>query len=87
MNPLLATREAITLPVTIEFLEEDGVYLVSCPLLQGCHAWGDTLDEALRAIPGNFRAMVEARRAKGTLLPEEVRELDLSRPIAIRIVD
>jgi hypothetical protein len=41
---------------------------VSCPWLQGCHAWGETLDEAMRAIPGNIRAMVEVRRQKGSPL-------------------
>ncbi|MCD6553753.1 MAG: type II toxin-antitoxin system HicB family antitoxin [Anaerolineae bacterium] len=34
------------LPVQIERLEE-GIYLASCPAIQGCHAEGHTIGEAL----------------------------------------
>lgn len=60
--PLIQEKESVSVPVVVEFLEEDGVYRVSVPWLQGCRAWGDTLDHALRAIPDNIRAMLEARR-------------------------
>jgi len=61
--------DEIIVPITVEYLE-DHVYQVSCPVLQGCHAWGPTLDEAMRAIPGNIRAMLQARRANGSPIPE-----------------
>jgi predicted RNase H-like HicB family nuclease len=61
--------DELVVPVTIEYLEEDQLYKVSCSILQGCHAWGATLDEAMRAIPGNIRAMLEARRSKGSSIP------------------
>ncbi len=79
-------EESLTLPVTIEFLEEDEVYMVSCSLLQGCHAWGETLDEALRAMPGNIRAMIEARRSKGSPLPEALQDIELDRPFVIKVM-
>jgi predicted RNase H-like HicB family nuclease len=79
-------EESLTLPVTIEFLEEDEIYVVSCPLLQGCRAWGETLDEALRAMPGNIRAMIEARRSQGSPLPETLQDIDLSRPLVIKVM-
>lgn len=37
------------LPVIIE-LDEDGYYIVSCPLFKGCHSYGETIDEALENI-------------------------------------
>ncbi len=37
------------LPIIIE-LDEDGYYIVSCPLFKGCHSYGATIDEALENI-------------------------------------
>ena len=37
------------LPVIIE-LDEEGYYIVSCPLFKGCHSYGETIDEALENI-------------------------------------
>ena len=31
----------------ISIIDEDGVYIVSCPQLKGCHSQGKTIDEAL----------------------------------------
>jgi len=39
----------ITLPVIVE-KDEDGFYVVECPLLKGCYSQGETLDEALKNI-------------------------------------
>lgn len=39
----------ITLPIIVE-KDEDGFYVVECPLLKGCYTQGETLDEALRNI-------------------------------------
>ena len=36
-------------PIVIE-QDEDGVFIVSCPILQGCHTYGKTLEEALLNI-------------------------------------
>ena len=33
------------LPISVE-IDEDGVYIVSCPLFKGCHSSGRTIDEA-----------------------------------------
>jgi len=68
MSEAVALDELIV-PITVDYLEEDHVYKVSCPALQGCHAWGETLDEAIQAISGNIRAMLEARRANGSSIP------------------
>jgi len=42
------------LPIIIE-MDEDGYYIVSCPLFRGCHSYGETIDEALE----NIREVIE----------------------------
>ncbi len=44
----------LTLPVIVE-KDEDGFYVVECPLLKGCYTQGETLDEALK----NIREVIE----------------------------
>ena len=41
--------EKLHLPILIE-TDEDGLYIVSCPLFKGCHSWGETIDEAMKNI-------------------------------------
>lgn len=78
--------DELVVPITVDYLEGDGVYQVSCPALQGCHAWGETLDEALRAIPGNIRAMIEARRVKGSPVPALFEQIGVQVPFVLRMV-
>jgi len=33
--------EKLHLPIIIE-MDEDGYYIVSCPLFRGCHSYGET---------------------------------------------
>ena len=44
----------IHLPIIIE-MDEDGYYIVSCPLFKGCHSYGETIEEAL----DNIREVIE----------------------------
>jgi len=37
------------LPIIIE-MDEDGFYIVSCPLFKGCHSYGETIDAAMENI-------------------------------------
>jgi len=39
----------INLPIIVE-KDEDGFYVVECPILKGCYTQGKTLDEALTNI-------------------------------------
>ena len=41
--------EKLHLPILVE-IDEDGRYIVSCPLFKGCHSWGETIDEAMENI-------------------------------------
>jgi predicted RNase H-like HicB family nuclease len=45
----MAEARKVHLPVLVE-KDEDGFFVVECPLLQGCYTQGNTLDEALKNI-------------------------------------
>ncbi len=78
--------DEIIVPITVEYFEEDRVYKISCPILQGCHAWGETLDDAMRAIPGNIRGMLEARRANGSPIPKLFEHASAQTPLVVRMM-
>jgi len=42
-------KQDIQLPIILE-QDEDGVYIVSCPLFRGCHSYGDSVEEAMKNI-------------------------------------
>ncbi|KAF5429469.1 putative nuclease of the RNAse H fold, HicB family [Candidatus Methanomarinus sp.] len=44
-----SNSKKINLPIIVE-KDEDGFYVVECPLLKGCYTQGETLDEALTNI-------------------------------------
>jgi predicted RNase H-like HicB family nuclease len=37
------------LPIIVE-IDEDGYYIVTCPIFRGCHSYGETIDEAMANI-------------------------------------
>jgi len=43
------TVKKLRFPVIVE-IDEDGYYIVSCPLFKGCHTYGKTIEEALENI-------------------------------------
>ena len=45
---MIGTKK-IHLPVLVE-KDEDGFFVVECPILQGCYTQGKTIDEALKNI-------------------------------------
>jgi len=53
--------------------DEDGIYIATCPALQGCHSQGDTVEEAIENIKDAIRLHIEAREALGEPIPIEVR--------------
>jgi predicted RNase H-like HicB family nuclease len=63
------------LPVEVETLE-DGRFLAVCPTLQGCHAEGETVEEALEYIEDIARIMIELRHEEGLPLPKELATID-----------
>jgi len=46
--------DKLHLPIIVE-IDEDGYYIVSCPLFKGCHSYGETVDEAMT----NIREVIE----------------------------
>jgi predicted RNase H-like HicB family nuclease len=58
------------LKVEVEPLE-DGRYLAVCHDLEGCHAEGDTIAEALENIEDVARIVIELCREKDLPLPPE----------------
>ncbi len=64
--------EKLHLPIIIE-MDEDGYYIVSCPLFRGCHSYGETVDEALE----NIREVIE-------MCLDETKVKDLNKFIGFR---
>ncbi len=62
------------LPVEIHSLEEGG-YLAICPILQGCHAEGETIAEAMDNVQDVARVLLELRAEDGLPIPDGLCEL------------
>ncbi|MCD4798741.1 MAG: type II toxin-antitoxin system HicB family antitoxin [Methanosarcinales archaeon] len=41
--------DKLHLPIIVE-IDEDGYYIVTCPIFKGCHSYGETIDEAMANI-------------------------------------
>ena len=52
--------------------DEDGVYISSCPALQGCHSQGDTYEEAIENLKDAIKLHIEARQSLREPIPIEV---------------
>lgn len=63
------------LPILVE-VDEDGIYIVSCPVFKGCHSYGKTIDEAL----SNIKEVVE-------MCLEEQELVQLNRFIGFREIE
>ncbi len=50
----MTEMKKLHVPVIIE-TDEDGYFIVSCPLFRGCHSFGTTIDEAIE----NIREVIE----------------------------
>ena len=69
----------VRLPVLVE-KDEDGFFVVECPLLQGCYTQGNTLDEALRNIHEVIEMCVEEQKE------EIVEQLDAIQEFSYHVV-
>lgn len=52
--------------------DEDGVYIASCPAIQGCYTQGNTIDEAIENIKDAINLHIEARKSLDEPVPVEV---------------
>lgn len=55
-------------PITIEACEEGG-FFADCPILQGCHAEGETYTKALENIQDVIKIHLQARKEHQEILP------------------
>ncbi|MBI4339650.1 MAG: type II toxin-antitoxin system HicB family antitoxin [Chloroflexi bacterium] len=55
--------------VTLE-QDEDGFFVVSCPMLKGCHSQGRTEEEAIANIKEAIRGYLASMEKHGEALPE-----------------
>lgn len=51
--------------------DEDGIYIASCPALQGCYSQGDTYEEAVENIKDAIKLHIDARKQVGDSVPIE----------------
>ena len=63
--------------VTID-RDEDGVFVVSCPAIPGCHSQGTTRDEALKNIKEAIALCLEVRAERGTPLTVETAQVEVT---------
>jgi predicted RNase H-like HicB family nuclease len=63
-------------PVFIE-KDEDGFYVVECPLFEGCYSQGKTVDEALRNIREVIDMILEEQKNRDILRIYHPKELSL----------
>lgn len=66
----------VPLPVFVE-KDEDGFYVVECPVLAGCYTQGRTLDEALRNIREVIQLLLEEKEAQLKLKAYRPKEISL----------
>ena len=63
-------------PVTI-YQDEEGWYVVECPIVPGCMSQGKTEAEALKNIEEAIQLCLEVRREKKLPLTIERREIEI----------
>ncbi len=63
-------------PVTI-YQDEEGWYVVECPVIPGCMSQGKTEEEALKNIQEAIPLCLEVRREKNLPLTIESREVEI----------
>jgi predicted RNase H-like HicB family nuclease len=63
--------------VTID-RDEDGVFVVSCPAIPGCHSQGTTRDEALENIKEAIALCLEVRAERGMPLTVETAQVEVT---------
>jgi len=64
-------------PVLIE-RDEDGYFIVSCPLYRGCHTYGKTIDEALEQIREVIAMFIEESGTEDLNTYVGYRELEIT---------
>ena len=64
------------LPILVE-KDEDGIYVIECPLFDGCYSQGETLEEALKNIREVIDLILEEKTNQEILNSYKSREFSL----------
>lgn len=73
---ILAKIKNKQFPVFVE-KDEDGFYVVECPVFQGCYSQGKTLDRALKNIREVLEICLEEKQNQEILQSYSPKELSL----------
>ena len=65
------------LPVVL-MADDDGGYVVECPVIPGCISQGDTREEALANIRDAIELCLENQAAEGWELPELIEVIQIA---------
>lgn len=76
MSPAKTKIRDTQVPVFIE-KDEDGFYVVECPLFEGCYSQGKTLDEALQNIREVLHLVIEEKKNRDLLEAYHPKEFSL----------
>ena len=68
-------------PVVVE-IDEDGIYIVSCPMFKACHAGGATIDEALDNLREVIEMCLEEQSSENLNQFIGVREMEITLPVS-----
>jgi len=73
---LLTKYRGLLLPLIME-KDEDGFYIVECPILEGCYTQGKTIDEALRNVREVIELVLEEKKNQEILKEYHPKEISL----------
>jgi len=75
-TPSLLKYRNSQLPLFVE-KDEDGFYVVECPLFEGCYSQGKTLDETLKNIREVIALILEEKKGQEIIKSYHPKELSL----------
>jgi predicted RNase H-like HicB family nuclease len=75
----------VLIPVQVESLDEGG-YLATCDAIQGCHAEGDSVAEALENLEDVAKALLEVQKEDGVPLPAGLEEFIVGMTLNAQLV-
>ena len=68
-------------PVVVE-IDDDGIYIVSCPMFKACHADGATIDEALKNLREVIEMCLEEQSSENLNQFIGIREMEITLPVS-----
>jgi predicted RNase H-like HicB family nuclease len=76
MKTLSKQHKNTQFPLFVE-KDEDGFYIVECPVLEGCYSQGKTLDEALKNIRQVIQMILKEKKSQSILRFYHPQEMSL----------